>query len=590
MLVILSSIILSLTSRGQYYIRGSINDEKGKPLSNVKINLFSKGYIGLFSGSCGIPSSLRTDTITLEAEGFQVLKTAINTSQFQQFVLKCLPATQPPPMHLSSVTKNLLASGRYSFTPSNESYSRQIQNDFVSCSEFPETGFALNVDRASYSNVRRMIKSGSFVPPDAVRIEEMLNYFNFKLPEEEEEIVSNKGFSCKTQITSAPWSKTNQLLFVNLKAPKLDLSNLPPSNLVFLIDVSGSMDKPNRLPLIQSAFKLLVENLRPVDTLAIVVYGGDIGVKLAPTSGAEKKKINDAIDLLAPNGDTPGAGAIKAAYTEAAKSFNANGNNRVILATDGDFNVGESSEKALEELIIQQRQSGIYLTCLGLGMGNYKDSKLETLSKRGNGNFAYLDNMNEAEKVLIKEFTKTLYAVANDAFLHISFNPKMVSSYRLIGFDNRMEALNDSTSQLEGGEVGSGHSLIAIFEIIPVIKNVPAEGSDIIVAGRYGTIKLQYKLPGNSSARKQQFSVPANFIPFEQADPAIQQATAVAMFGELLKHSKFAAGYTWDDVRTIVTNVNRKSNSVLDKELLTLIDKAKKIYTSEKKRKKRNKD
>ena len=592
LLVILLSSILSFTGSAQYYIRGAINDEKGKPLSNVKINLFSKGYIGLFSGSCGIPSSLKMDTICLEAEGYEPLRTAINTSQFQQFTLKLLPAVKPPQQHLSSVTKNLFASGKHSFGQTNESYSNQIQNDFVSCAEYPETGFALHVDRASYSNIRRMINSQSFVPPDAVRIEEMLNYFNFKLlpPEDEADLPPPTGFTCNTQVTAAPWNKTNQLLFVNLKAPKLNLDNLPPSNLVFLIDVSGSMDKPNRLPLIQSAFKLLVENLRAIDTLAIVVYGGDIGIKLAPTSGADKKKINDAIDLLVPNGDTPGAGAIKAAYTEAAKSFNPNGNNRVIMATDGDFNVGESSEKALEELITQQKQSGIYLTCLGLGMGNYKDSKLETLAKRGNGNFAYLDHLNEAEKVLVKEFTKTMYAVANDAFVHINFNPRMVKEYRLIGFDNKIEALNDSTSQLEGGEVGSGHSLVAIFEIVPDPQNAANINSDIIVVGRYGTIKLQYKQPLSKEKKIQQFTIPANYIPFDQTDMAIQQAVGVAMFGELLKQSKFAKTYSWDEVRSISYNATRKNNSVLNKELLTLIDKAKKIYTSGKKRKKGDED
>lgn len=593
MVLVIYSCILMLAGHAQYYIRGAINDEGGKPLANVKINLFSKGYIGVFSGSCGIPSSLRIDTIMLEAEGYELLKTAVNTSQFQQFVLKPLPAMKPPQMYLSSMTKNLLASRRYGFSNTDESYSRQVQNDFVSCAEYPETGFALHVDRASYSNIRRMINSQSFVPPDAVRIEEMLNYFNFKLPEPEEaeeNTPAPTGFACNTQITSAPWNKANQLLFINLKAPKLNLTNLPPSNLVFLIDVSGSMDKHNRLPLIQAAFKLLVDNLRPIDTLAIVVYGGDIGIKLPPTSGAEKKKICDAIDLLVPNGDTPGAGAIKAAYAEAMKSFNPSGNNRVILATDGDFNVGESSEKALEELIIQQKQSGIYLTCLGLGMGNYKDSKLETLAKRGNGNFAYLDHLNEAEKVLIKEFTKTLYAVANDAFVQINFSQRMVKEYRLIGFDNRMEALKDSTSKLEGGEVGSGHSLIAIFEIIPDIQNAVPASPDVIVAGRYGTIKMQYKQPGKTEQKKQQFSIPANFIPFEQTDPSIQQAVAVTMFGELLKQSKFAIGYTWDDVHNILYAANKKNCTVGTKELLTLVDKSRKIYTAGKKRKKERKE
>ncbi|BAV08582.1 Ca-activated chloride channel family protein [Filimonas lacunae] len=590
LLVISLLFCLAIAGKAQYYLRGEIRDEKGNEISNVKTFLFSRGYIGFLSSSFGIPSRLSIDTITLIAEGYETLKSPVQTNKFQKLVMKMQQATaRLTQQHLSSVTKNLKTNRQTIFPQEGESYTNLVENNFVSTLQAPETGFALHVDRAAYSNIRRFLTNDNPAPPDAVRIEEMLNYFNFTLPavDEDDEEAPARGFTCATQLTTTPWNKENQLLFVNLKAPKLNLAGLPPSNLVFLIDVSGSMDKPNRLPLIQSAFKLLVENLRAIDTVSIVVYGGDIGVKLAPTSGADKQKINDAIDLLVPNGDTPGAGAIKLAYTKAEQSFNSKGNNRVIMATDGDFNVGETSEKALEDLITKEKMSGIYLTCLGVGMGNYKDSKLEMLAKRGNGNFAYLDNINEAEKVLITEFTKTLYAVASDAFVNITFNPKMVKEYRLIGFDNKLDALSDSTSELEGGEVGSGHSMVAVFEIVPQISNKTLTNNDTLIAGRYGSIKLHYKLPSEKKEKiVQQFTIPINYVPIEQADETIRFATSVAMFGELLKQSRFVKDYTWDNAKLLAQQAGKKKLSPLQTEYLGLLDKAKKIYAPAKKKKK----
>jgi len=264
-----------------------------------------------------------------------------------------------------------------------------------------------------------------------------------------------------------------------------------PTNLTFLIDVSGSMDEPNRLPLLKSAFKLLVNNLRAQDSVSIVVYGGNVGILLQPTSGAEKEFINSAIEQLTAGGETPGEAAIITAYSLAQRTFNKNGNNRIILATDGDFNVGQTSDKELEDLVALHKQSGIYLTCLGVGMGNYKDSKLETLAKKGNGNFAYIDNIQEAEKVMVTEFTKTLFAVADDAYASISFNSNMVKQYRLIGFDNKVEAISDTSSELEGGEIGTGHSLIAMFEIEPA-KDIHL---NMDARENIATVKLEYKTP-----------------------------------------------------------------------------------------------
>ena len=461
----------------QYYLRGIVQNENGKNLANVKITLYSKGSYPFFtgsSGSFGIPTSLPVDTITLSLDGYEVLRKAVHTSSLQTFILKPLADNKIKVRnHLLSITRDRdLQRNSETVFNSSESYSALIENKFIKTNKYPETGFALNIDKASYSNIRRFLNMDSKVPPDAVRIEEMLNYFNFNHRNSAD--TNHHSFTCQTHISSNPWNKDHQLMFIRLQAPKLNLENIPPTNLIFLIDVSGSMDKENRLPLLKSAFKLLTENLRSKDTVAIVVYGGSVGILLQPTAGSDKEKIIDAIEKLNAEGETPGAAAIKTAYELAKRSFNPLANNRVILATDGDFNVGQKSDKELENLILEYRQTGIYLTCLGVGMGNYKDSKLETLAKKGNGNFAYIDDLKEAEKVLITEFTKTMYAVASDAFLSVKFDSSLVKEYKLIGFENKKDAAEDSDSQLEGGEVGSGHSLIAIFEIIPTEKNLKA--------------------------------------------------------------------------------------------------------------------
>ena len=281
----------------------------------------------------------------------------------------------------------------YSLNTGGESYFQLIENDFISCKSFPATGYSLGVNKSSYSNVRRFINMGSEVPPDAVKIEEMVNYFNLGY----EEPADNHLFKEKTTLSDCPWDKEDKLLYMNVSTKKLNLDLLPAGNFVFLIDVSGSMDMANRLPLVQAAFQMFVKNLRPIDKVSIVVYGGSVGVYLQPTSGDKKDAILTAIGELTASGDTPGESAIRMAYKLAESTFIKDGNNRIILATDGDFNVGEKSEKALEDLVSSQKDIGIYLTCLGVGMGNLKDSKLQALARKGNGNYAYLDDVQEAE-------------------------------------------------------------------------------------------------------------------------------------------------------------------------------------------------
>jgi Ca-activated chloride channel family protein len=372
------------------------------------------------------------------------------------------------------------------------------------------------------------------------------------------------------------------LLFLNVTAKKLDLERFPPGNFVFLIDNSGSMDMPNRLPLLKAAFQMLVKNLRIKDTVSIVTYGGGVSIWLPPTGGADKETILKSIEELQAGGDTPGESAIMTAYTLAESSFIKNGNNRVILATDGDFNVGKISEKALEDLITKERQTGVYLTCLGVGMGNYKDSKLETLAKRGNGNFAYLDDIHEAEKVLVQELTQTFYAVADDVFMNVQFNPDVVKEYRLVGFDNKKDAVADPNGELEGGEIGSGSSVMAIFEIIPQDSFTTVNSSTEIAK-----INMRYTAYNDTTHRYVKYSCPYNFTTFKNEDKELRFGAALTMFALKLKQSKYMKDVDWDDIEMITTSAI-DPNNYLQNEFFQLIQKAKKIYGAKKNKKKRN--
>ena len=341
------------------------------------------------------------------------------------------------------------------------------------------------------------------------------------------------------------------------------------------------MDVPNRLPLVKAAFQLLVKNLREQDTVSIVLYGGTVVVWLPPTGGAEKQKITRSIEELSAHGDTPGESAIKMAYKIAEKSFIKGGNNRVILATDGDFNVGETSEKALEELITEKRKSGIYLTCLGVGMGNFKDSKLQTLAKRGNGNYAYLDDLQEAEKVLVKEMTQTFFSVADNVFLNVYFNPDLVKNYRLIGFDNRKDALADSIGDLEGGELGSGNSVLAMFEITPAI----ADSNSLHYITNIGRVTLKYTLPQTKEPIELNYDCPTNYLNFQRIDREFKLGTAIAMFGMKLRQSQYLYNVNWSDIEKIAKDAY-DPDDYLQKEFYQLLAFAKKIYGN--KRKKRH--
>ena len=571
-------LVVHLFASAQYYLRGEVRDEKNTPLSNARIRLHSSGYIYYSGtgGAFGITTSKKIDSVTVNMDGYHSVAFQLDASKYQFITLKMLYASADVRKNrLLSITKNLTPEDRKNWTSIGETYSTQIENEFVNSRKYPETGFAIHTDRAAYSNIRRFLNMGTTIPSDAVRVEELLNYFNFSYTAPKKDSV----FSFQSYVSGCPWNANNQLLFLNVCARKIEPEKITPSNLVFLIDVSGSMDMPNRLPLLKSAFKLLVDNLRDKDTISIVVYGSTTGVWLVPTSGKEKEKIRKAIEDLNPAGATPGESGIRAAYRVAKSQFIPHGNNRVILATDGDFNVGQSTEEELEKLITQHQQSGIYLTCLGVGMGNYKDSKLEVLSKKGNGNFAYLDNEKEAEKVLVKELTQTLYTVADDAYLNIHFNSNLVNEYRLIGYDNKLKALADTMSEVEGGEVGSGVSLLVLFEINPHYDRLESYSHNDELA----KVMVHYRKPADSTHRISYYSCSNDISEFTDLPSCHQFAASVAMFASLLKESKYSKRYTWNDA-ILLAHQTHDPKDPLQTEFVGMVEKAKKIYMKNKKK------
>ncbi len=439
-----------------------------------------------------------------------------------------------------------------------EEYSRINDNEFKSSKNEPLSTFSIDVDKASYSNVRRFINEGSLPPADAVRVEEMINYFNYNYPQPK----SNEPFSITTQYTDCPWNSKHQLIHIGMQAKQIAIDNLPPNNLVFLLDVSGSMSDANKLPLLKSGLNLLIEQMRPQDKIAIVVYAGAAGVVLEPTSGKNKNKIIDALEKLEAGGSTAGGEGIQLAYKTAKANFDSKANNRVILATDGDFNVGVSSDGELTRLIEEERKSGVYLSVLGLGTGNLKDSRMEQLADKGNGNYAYIDNILEAKKVLVKEMGGTLLTIAKDVKLQIEFNPAYVKGYRLVGYENRLlnnEDFNDDKK--DAGELGSGHTVTAIYEIIPAGSNEAIASVDslkyqsnnsepkmLIDNNEVMTIKFRYKEPKDSTSKLLSHIVYNNKLPFSSASENCRFACSVAQFGMLLRDSKFKGDASFKNV------------------------------------------
>lgn len=466
----------------------------------------------------------------------------------------------------------------------SETYAKMEENNFKKTATDPISTFSADVDRASYSNIRRMLNNGQFPHKDAVRIEEMINYFDYQYAEPDAN--SQTPFAVTTQLSQAPWNAKNLLLQIGLQAKKINLEKTPASNIVFLIDVSGSMNQPNKLPLLKSSFRLLINSLKPEDKVAMVVYAGRSGLVLPSTSVKEKQKILEALDKLDAGGSTAGGQGLKLAYQVARENFIPNGNNRILLATDGDFNVGINNRDDLQRLIEEERKSGIYISVLGFGMGNYRDDMTETIANKGNGNYAYIDNLTEAKKVLVNELGGTFYTVAKDVKLQIEFNPKFVKEYRLIGYENRMLNNEDfEDDQKDAGEIGSGHSVTAFYELVPsdgnIEKTLRYQSQSVNNKGNKGSelafLKMRYKNPEDKSEKSIEVSEPIIFMlrDFDRTTDDFRFATAVASFGMLLRDSEFKGNATYDQVLDLAKNALGKDEEGYRKEFIRLVESAK---------------
>ncbi len=466
-----------------------------------------------------------------------------------------------------------------------EGYDKINENTFLKATDNPLSTFSIDVDAASYSNVRRILNGGQLPPAGAVRIEEMINYFKYEYPQPQ----NNDPFSINTEISDAPWNKDHKLVLIGLQGKKIPMENLPASNLVFLIDVSGSMQGPERIGLVKTSMKLLVDQLREQDKVAIVVYAGAAGMVLPSTAGSNKNKIKEAIDHLEAGGSTAGGAGIKLAYKTAREYFVKGGNNRVILCTDGDFNVGESSDDAMERLIEEERKSGVFLTVLGYGMGNYQDAKMQKLADKGNGNHAYIDGITEAKKVLVNEFGGTLFTIAKDVKLQIEFNPAKVQGYRLIGYENRMLAKEDfNDDKKDAGELGSGHTVTALYEIIPVgVKSPFLQNVDPLKyqkkekkeqkggeTDEIMTVKFRYKAPDGDVSKLIEHPLVDHSVSIANTTDNFRFSAAVAQFGMLLRNSEFKASASFDNVLKLAKNAKAYDEEGYRSEFIRLVESA----------------
>mgnify|MGYP000173437194 FL=1 len=465
-----------------------------------------------------------------------------------------------------------------------EEYGRIQENGFKSVADTPLSTFSIDVDPASYSNMRRFINRGELPPADAIRTEELVNYFSYDYPKP----TGNDPVKITVEAGTCTWNTAHRLVRIGLKAKEIPTEQLPASNLVFLIDVSGSMWGANRLDLVKSSLKLLVNNLRNKDKVAIVTYAGSAGMKLEATSGGDKQKIREAIDELTASGSTAGGAGIHLAYQIAKKNFISDGNNRIILCSDGDFNVGVSSAEGLEQLIEKERKSGVHLTVLGYGMGNYKDKKIQVLAEKGNGNHAYIDNLQEANRVLVGEFGATLHTVAKDVKLQVEFNPSQVQAYRLIGYESRLLKDEDFNNDAkDAGDMGAGHTVTAFYEVIPAgVKNeyvgkvddlkyqkkekmtLKPTGSDELL-----TVKLRYKAPDKDVSRKMELPFVDNKGDSVSSD--FRFASAVAMFGQLLRDSDFKGTADYDKVIKLAKQGLNNDERGYRREFIRLVEAAK---------------
>lgn len=571
--ILLAILLTAFAWQPDRIITGKVTDGANIALSGVSVSVQGSGYKTVTDRSGGfsikIPALARA--LVFAKNGYQRLTVPISSDSVLQVMMiqnaelldEAVVTGQTIQMK-KSLSFERVASAAATFqgkplhiAAPSESYKPINENGFLLVGQQPVTTFSVDVDRAAYSNIRRFLNNGQMPPEDAVRIEEMINYFDYNYPQP----AGEHPIAIITETTDSPWNPDLKLVHVGLQAQTVSVKNLPPSNLVFLIDVSGSMNEANKLPLLKQAFKLLVDQLRAEDKISLVAYAGSAGLVLPPTSGNEKKTIKDALDKLEAGGSTAGGDGIELAYEIAKKNFLPKGNNRVIIATDGDFNVGISNESELQKLIEEKRKAGIFLSVMGFGMGNYKDSQVETLADKGNGNYAYIDNIQEARKEFVQEFGGTLFTIAKDVKIQIEFNPAHVQAYRLIGYENRALRNDEfSDDQKDAGDMGSGHTVTAIYEIVPrgivtsfigkidplkyQSNSQPAPGN----SGEMLTVRVRYKRPDSEKSVLFDAPVKATSVEFDQCSENLRFASAVAEFGLLLRDSEYKGSATYSDV------------------------------------------
>ena len=615
--------LLAFKSSTQFVVTGKITDDTGQVLSGVLVNVkgtkisTQSGIQGSFSISVADEKAVLQfsyvgyTTTNIKVGNKKIINVQLKptSTALQEVVVVGYGTTEKVYDGYNENIMALPSANKYAFTRrvadnasgvavdnnrsfnkrdsnteddiSREGYDFIKENEFVKATDNPLSTFSIDVDAASYSNIRRLLQQGNLPPAGAVRIEEMVNYFKYDYPQPS----ADNPFIVSTEIGECPWNNDHRLALIGLQGKNIPVENLPASNLVFLIDVSGSMMSPDKLPLVQQSLQLLTDQLRKQDNVAIVVYAGNAGLVLPSTSGGNKITIKNAINSLIAGGSTAGGGGIKLAYKTALDHFKNKGNNRVILCTDGDFNVGVSSDDELERMIEKQRESGIFLTILGFGTGNYQDAKMQKLADKGNGNHAYIDQLSEAKKVLVNEFGGTLFTIAKDVKLQVEFNPALVQGYRLIGYENRMlnkEDFNDDTK--DAGELGSGHTVTALYEIIPAGKPSPFlkkvnslkyqtqdEFAKAAFNDEWMTIKLRYKQPDGNSSKLLEQSVKYTAKNTASLSENYRFAAAVASFGMLLRDSKFKQQANYGTVIKLATGAIGKDAEGYRKEFIQLV-------------------
>ena len=588
----------------EYEVTGKVTDVSNNPLPGVSVLIkgTTQGVSTDFDGKYTIKvkngdilefSSLGMKTKQVKVNGQKVINVVLEEDNvaLQEVVVTSYETAKRRDVTSSSirirgagsVSGNYGTKNGYTLNTSRETYKAIDEGGFKKTAKDPVTTFSADVDRASYSNVRRMLNYGQKPHKDAVRIEELINYFDYNYTPPAEG--SKTPLNATTTLSSCPWNPDNYLLRIGLQAKKIDLTKAPPSNIVFLIDTSGSMDEPNKMPLLKASFKLLLDNLRPEDRIAIVVYASQTGIALPSTPAKEKEKISKVIDDLVASGSTAGGAGLQTAYEVAEKNFLPKGNNRIILATDGDFNVGISSRDELQRLVEEKRNNGIYISVLGYGMGNYRDDMVETIANKGNGNYAYIDNLTEAKKVLVNEFGGTLYTVAKDVKLQLEFNPQYVKEYRLVGYENRTLANEDfEDDKKDAGEIGAGHTVTALYELIPT-KGATTDGLRYQkqvkegFANELAFLKIRYKDPVVKDAKSVEESTPIPFTltDFSQTDDDYRFAAAVAEWGMILRNSKYKAKSSYKQVIDLAKNATGKDEEGYRKEFIRLVELSEKI-------------